>query len=232
MKIYHYIAALAVALSVTACAYTNHFLDEEEGREDVPYKTLQNVKISAYDTWTYINLKTGETETHPDAGEWIYAGTGDIRAARQEETVDIEWHIAVHRYEFKTNGAAVLNTGETDIARVTELPEGTYTPDAPAAYETEVEKTEGGYLLVMDMAGMMEGNIGYAHSPLINLPLCGGITKTATGSMPPTIYGSTGEVFVLKWDDENWAALQITGTSHTVSSVSNYLSFNYKFVTK
>ncbi|ADV45155.1 HmuY family protein [Bacteroides helcogenes] len=229
MKIYHYIAMLAVTLSVTACAYTNHFLDEDEREEVLPYSTLQNVKVSAYDTWTYIDLKTGKMETHPDAGEWIYGGTGGVREAQQAEPIGIEWHIAVHRYEFKTNGASVLNTGKTDMANVTTLPEGSYTPDAVLPYETEKDKMEGAYLLSMDMAGMMAGNIGYAHNPSINLPLCEGITRTPTGTMPPVIYGNTDKVFVLKWDDGSWATLQITGVVHTVSGVSNYLSFNYKY---
>jgi hypothetical protein len=226
MRTLKYMAMLAVTFCVTACGYTNHFLDEEEEKPETdPYNTLPNVNISAY-TWTYINLITGETETHPDADEWIYAGTGEIREAQQGEQIGIDWHIAVHRYEFKTNGASVLNTGLTDILSVTRLPDGTYTPDEAAPYKTEAEN--GGYLLIMDMAGMMEGNIGYAHNPVINRVLCGVITRTATGAMPPTIYGTTNEVLVLKWANGSWTTLQITGTSHTETSVSHYMSFNYK----
>jgi hypothetical protein len=225
MKPLNYIAMLAVTFCVTACDYTNHFPDEEPPTDE-PYNTLPNVKISDY-TWTYINLITGKTETHPDTGEWIYAGTGEIREAQPAEEIGIDWHIAVHRYEFKTNGASVLNTGQTDILSVTQLPEGIYTPDEVAAYETEAEK-ENGYTLIMDMEGMMSSNIGYAHYPTINRVLCGAITRTATGSMPPVIYGVTNEALVLKWDDGSWATLQITGTLHTETSVSHYMSFRYK----
>lgn len=223
---------LAVALCAAACSYTNHFLpegEEDEPQETLPYDRLNNVKISAYDTWTYINLETGETETHPDATEWIYSGTGNIREAQQAENIGITWHVAVHRYEFKTNGAAVFNTKETDITAVTELPEGDYVPDETASYETESVKDNGGYVLSMDLSKMMDGSVGYAHYPIINRLLCNGITRTATGAMPPTIYDTTKHVFVLKWDDGSWATLQVTGTSHTATGVSNYMSFNYKY---
>lgn len=224
---------LAVACVATACSYTNHFLPEDESEEEIPeelpYGKLDNVKVSAYDTWTYINLKTGETETHPDATEWIYSGTGNLREAQQAEPIGIEWHVAVHRYEFKTNGATVLNTGTTDMDAVSTLPEGTYTADEVAPYETESVKETGGYVLSMDLAGMMDGSVGYAHNPVINRPLCDGITRTATGTMPPTVYDTTKAVFVLKWADGNWAKLQLTSTSHTSTGVTHYLSFNYKY---
>lgn len=220
---------LAVVFSMTACAYTNHFLDEEEEPEDGTYSALKDVNNTGYDTWTYINLQTGETETHPDASEWIYSGDGSIREAQAEEEIGIDWHIAIHRYEIKTNGASVLNTGKTDMLEVTGLPDGTYTLDYVAVYEEELEKTdETQYLLVMDMSGMMSGSIGYAYRPVINKVLCDGVTRTATGSMPPTIYGTTKEVFALKWNDGSWAALQITDT-YSSTSASGYMSLNYKY---
>lgn len=230
MKFYKYISMLAVALSVTACGYTNHFLDEEEVPDDRPYATLTDVNATAYDSWTYINLVTGATETHPDAGEWIYGGDGTIREAVEAEEVGIDWHIAVHRYEIKTNGASVLNTGETDILGVTELPAGTYAPDVTVTYEDELAKDEAGepcYLLSMDMSNMMGGNIGYAHHPVISRVLSDGVTRKATGSMPPTLYGTTEEIFALKWEDGSWAKIQIAATYSTIGS-SGYLSFKYK----
>lgn len=230
MKTINYLAMLAVALSATACGYTNHFLEEEIPGDDAPYQTLKDVNGTAYDSWTYINLKTGETKTHPDTSEWIYGGDGSIRKEQPSEEIGIDWHIAVHRYELRTNGASVLNTGATDILSVTELPAGNYTSDTVLPYEDELEKgsDETQYLLITDMSGMMGGNIGYIHYPSVNLPLCNGITRTATGSMPPTLYGTTEEVFALKWEDGTWATLQITGTYSSGGS-SGYLSFNYHY---
>ena len=56
--------------------------------------------LSAYDKWTYVNLKTGETEIHPDTSEWIYTD-GSVSEPKAKETIGIEWHIAIHRYEIK-----------------------------------------------------------------------------------------------------------------------------------
>ncbi len=232
MKIVHYLTVmLAVALSATACSYTNYFLDEDEETQDdaVPYQTLEDVSCFAYDSWTYINLETGEMEVCSDTSEWIYTD-GSTREEQEEEEISIDWHIAVHRYEIKTNGASVLNTGETDMLSVTELPEGDYIPDSVQSYEDELEKgsDETQYLLITDMSGMMDGNLGYIHYPTINLALCNGIIRTATGSMPPTIYSTDEEVFALKWDDGTWAALQITET-YSSGGASGYLSFNYQY---
>jgi len=226
---FKYITMLAVALCATACGYENHFLDEDDTPPEANLITISNMSLASNGVWIYINLKTGETEEHPDAGEWIYAKEGDIRPAQQEETIGIEWHIAVHRYEYKTNGALVLKTQSTDIESVTELPAGSYTSDVVAPYETEKEKESNRYLLSMDMAGMMDGNIGYARNPVINRVLCDAITRTATGSMPPTLYTTEKEVLVLKWEDGDWATFQITETKNTETGVSNYMSYNFKY---
>ncbi len=226
MKYFKYLFMLAAVLCTAACEYTNHFIDEEElDADNDEISSITDMVLSGYTDWIYINLKTGETETHADASEWIYPYDGSLREAVTADEITIDWHIAAHRYEFKTNGASVLNTGETDITAVTQLPEGNYTADVVAAYENEY--AADGYLLTMDMSGMMSGNIGYAHYPVINRVLCDGITRTATGSMPPTIYGTTGEVFALSWSDGSWAALQITST-YSSSGSSGYLSFKFK----
>ena len=226
--------SLSVAL-LSGCAYTNHFLDEEEvelvSTEEVSLIQVSNVNTcTAYDVWTYINIHTGEYEVIEDDTEWIYAGDGTIRAAYEGDEPTIDWHIAIHRYEFKTNGAEVIDAGTTDITAVEELPDGTYTADEIATYEVEVEDDDG-YTLYMDMSGMMSGNIGYAHYPQINRTLCGIIQRTATGSMPPYTYDADGEVFVLKWDDGTWGAIKVTATLHTEKSTTGYLSFYFKYVT-
>ncbi len=230
MKLYPFACAFALACSLTACAYTNHLLEEEREPADGSYHVVSDMPISAYDSWIYINLETGETETHPDAGEWIY-DDGSIRAAGTEEEVGMEWHVAVHRYDFRTNNARVLDTGVSDISSITERPSGTYVADEPAPYEDELAKEEAGeayyYILSMDMTDMMSGNVGYAHYPLINRPLCGSVIRTPTGSMPPYTYDvGTKPVFVLQWDDGSWAKLQITSTFSS-RQTTGYLAFNY-----
>lgn len=48
---------------MTACSYTNHFLDEEGLDPSAPYRTMADLDATAYDSWTYINLETGEIES-------------------------------------------------------------------------------------------------------------------------------------------------------------------------
>ena len=73
--------------------------------------------------WAYVNLKTGETEIHSDTSEWIYTD-GSVSEPKAKETIGIEWHIAIHRYEIKTNGGMVFDTEKTNMNEITELPEG------------------------------------------------------------------------------------------------------------
>ncbi len=232
MKIYHFLLIQAVVLCMTACAYENHFLDEGEPDpgDDAPYHTTEDLNCSNYGGWTYVNLQTGETETHPDTSGWIYTD-GTVREAQAPEAVTIDWHIAFHRYEMKTNSATVCNTGATDITAVTELPSGTYAADETVNYDQELAKDEAGessYLIVTDMSNMMSGSVGYARDATINRTLCDGITRTATGGMPPTLYGTTGEVYALKWEDGNWAKIQFTSV-YSSGGGSGYLTFNYKY---
>ena len=42
--------------------------------------TKTNLDVSAYDKWTYVNLKTGETEIHPDTSEMDLYGWFGKRA--------------------------------------------------------------------------------------------------------------------------------------------------------
>lgn len=111
---------------------------------------------------------------------------GTDQKEQTTEEVGINWHIAVHRYEIKTNNGSAVNTHIPDIENVIALPDGKYEEDETVNYFTEsaVEGTTP-YLLVMDMSGMMDGNIGYALDGQINRVLCDAVTRTETGGMPP-----------------------------------------------
>lgn len=232
MKLYQCIAMLAVVLGVTACSYTNHFLDEGEEGEDAPYRSLSNLDVSTYGNWTYINLQTGKTEKHPETGEQINPDTDEVIPAGEAPEITIDWHIAISRRGImKTNGASVLNTGETDITVVNALPAtGTYTVDEDASYEAEQERAalgQSAFFFYTNYVMMGTGSL-LAHAPTINRVLCECITQTPNpGGMPPSIYGTTGEVFVLKWDDGSWAKFQI----HEVGSntASSFSSIRYKY---
>ena len=224
----------AFAFLATACAYTNHFIDEED--EPNSYAKIVDINASPYNSWIYINLQTGETETHPDYNPWIYSSDGSIREAQVPEEITIDWHIAIHRYEFKTNGAEVFNTAEKNMESVIELPTSdSYISDETITYESELAKSligEKSYLLTMDMTNMMNGSIGYSLQATINRTLCNSVIRTSTGTMPPVIYSTDAEVLVLRWDNDDWAKIQLTGVYGTEGSklgASGYISMNYKY---
>ena len=229
MKLLKHFLAVVLLSPLLLSGCVNHFYTEVDlsATTDSTYNTLQDISISSYTDWTYINLETGETEVIEDGQEWYYTD-GTIREAVGGDDPTIDWHIAIHRYDLRTNGASVIDAGTTDITLVTSLPSGTYTEDEYTSYEVESELDDG-RVLTMDMSGMMSGVMGYLHYYYINRELCNCITRTATGSMPPYTYEANKEVYALKWDDGTWATLQCTLSTHSTKGTTGYLSFNYKF---
>ena len=128
-----------------------------------------------------------------DYTKWIYLDFSErtaVTAGMSEEEAPAEWDIAVHRYDVKTNGAAALETGMTGLELFMSsgaMPEGDYVGD-----EWTTEQ------IIVDMSGMMDGNIGYSES-WYNRELSKWL-KVDTGTMPPVYsmshlhgrYGSQG----------------------------------------
>ena len=217
MKIKDVLVMAAIGLLGAACSD-----DDNKGSQwgDGVGGTKTNLDVSAYDKWTYVNLKTGETEIHPDTSEWIYTD-GSVSEPKAKETIGIEWHIAIHRYEIKTNGGMVFDTEKTNMNEITELPEGDYKADENITNEDEE------YAIITDMSKMMQGNVGYAKTATVNKVLCSWVKKTETGSMPPTIYEPTMHVIVLKCKDGSWAKLQFTVAGNSETNKSGFVTFNY-----
>lgn len=217
---------MALGLFAVACSDDDN-QDDNKTQGDVTVTEVTNGDYTSYSDWTYINLETGQTETHPDATEWIYpylTGDDQIREAQEAETVGIDWHIAIHRYEMKTNGGSVYDTQATDINAVNELPTGgTWVTDQAYPYG------ESAWEVITDMSKMMEGSVGYANNPTLNETLCGWVVRTETGSMPPTIYTPTNHVYVVKFADGSWAKLQFTDAGNIDTNASGYITWKYAF---
>ena len=220
MRIKDVLVMAAIGLLGAACSD-----DDNKGSQwgDGVGGTKTNLDVSDYDKWTYVNLKTGETEIHPDTSEWIYTD-GSVSEPKAKETIGIEWHIAIHRYEIKTNGGMVFDTEKTNMNEITELPEGDYKADENITNEDEE------YAIITDMSKMMQGNVGYAKTATVNKVLCSWVKKTETGSMPPTIYEPTMHVIVLKCKDGSWAKLQFTVAGNSETNKSGFVTFNYEFI--
>lgn len=222
MKIKNYLLMMLVGLCAAACSNDK---DEPQGGSVVS-SNMTNLNVSAYDKWTYIDLKTGKTETHPDTNVWIYKN-GTTTEAKAPETVGVDWQIAIHRYEIRTNGGSVIDTKLKNMNEVKALPPGDYKEDETITNEDKE------YPIITDMKHMADDTglgVGYAKTATVNRVLCGWVKKTKTGSMPPTIYEATKNVLILKCKDGSWAKIQLTAAGNTETGKSGFVSFNYEFI--
>lgn len=220
MKIRKFMALFAMVLAIVAC-------DEKGEEPEKPaevYDGTLTIDASDYTSWTYINLITGETQKIRDFSAWNYLVDGEVleTAAAQgsEADITIDWQIAIHRYDIKTNGGSAVATLETEMSDVTTIPASGYVAD---------ETTEN--TIITDMTGMMSGKIGYAASEKINTILCSWLTKTPTGTMPPYTYDPTNLIYVVKCKDGNYAKLKFTDYQSSTGT-SGHVTFSYQYISQ
>ena len=228
MNAKNFMALMVVGLFAVACSNDD---DKKKEEKDPEVKEVVNGDYTSYADWTYINLETGTTEKHPDATEWIYTN-GNTTAAQTPEEIGIDWHIAIHRYEIKTNNGQACNTGATSLSEVKSLPTGvTWTSDETVSYESQqAEGVAEPLEVITDMAGMMTGNgVGYSKAPVVNDVLCDGTSRTPQSGMPPTLYEPRKKVLVVKFGDGSWAKLLFTDAGNTENNKSGYITWQYAF---
>lgn len=155
-----------------------------------------------------------------DYTKWVYLdfhGRTAVTAGMSEEEAPAEWDIAVHRYDVKTNGAAVLETGITGLELFMssgKMPEGEYVED-----EWTTEK------IIVDMSGMMDGNIGYSES-WYNSELSKWL-KVDTSTMPP-LYSMSHKVYAVKLADGSDLALKLSNYMDA-SGVKGFMTIDYVY---
>lgn len=152
------------------------------------------------------------TYTVKDRDNKVYMLEGD-------ET-SFAWDIAFHKYDVKTNGGAAVKLNTTDLALVTA---------SSISGESFAMDTDGHQVMV-DMSKMMEGFVGYQTTKL-NEVLCGWVTATPTGSMPPYTYELNSNVFVVRTADGQYAKVKFTDYSND-KNVKVYAAFDYEFPLK
>lgn len=167
------------------------------------------IDASSYSKWTYINLGARTIDTTVvDAG------------GNEEGTARDGWHFAVHRYDTKSNGGAVLETAFSSFDALMasgSLPAGSYVQDV----WTEDR-------IAVDMSGMMEGIIRYApsfYNPELSLWL-----DVNTSTMPP-VYTMSDKVYVLRNSDGSYAALKLSNYMNG-SKVKGYMTIDYIYPLK
>lgn len=158
------------------------------------------INTSAYDQWVYLDFQNKE------------ARTIDINSDVAEPE---HWDIAVHRYDTKTNGGKVLDSGFTgfDILKLSgKLPEGNY-----------IEDIWTNDRIAIDMSGMMEGNIKYVES--FYNPELSKWLDVDTSTMPP-IYIMSHKVYIVKLKDNRNIALKLSNYMNA-SGIKGYMTIDY-----
>lgn len=158
------------------------------------------IDATDYTEWHYVDLQGKQvTTTH----------VGDATP----ET----WDFAVHRYDTKTNGAAVWGSGVKEFEALP-APES-----VPEEQWTEDEWTTD--RITIDMSQMMDGIILYAEdywNPCLSRWL-----DVDTSTMPP-IYTLSGKVYLLRLKDGTCAALRLANFMND-AAVKGYMTIDYLY---
>lgn len=212
MKIKNYLVMAVIALWVVACS------DDDEPEITTVEDTI-TINATSYADWTYINLETGATQVVKDYSRWYYAGTDTYADAQASESdITIDWHIAIHRFNVKTNNGGAVETSATELANLTAIPSSGYTSDVEITTDSGV---------ITDLSGMMSGNVGYASSGTINEVLGNWVTRS--GSMGAYVYTLSGMVYVVKFADGSYAKLKFTDHSND-EGTTGHVTFAYEYV--
>lgn len=158
------------------------------------------IDATSYTRWTYIDFHT------------LTVDSLEISKDMQEPQ---SWDIAIHRYDAKTNGASVLETGFTGLSTLKasgEIPKGDYIPD-----EWTTNK------IVVDMSGMMDGKLEYAES-YYNRELSKWLFVD-TSTMPPG-YNPSNKVYVIKLKDNTVAAVRLRNFMNA-RGVKGFMTIEY-----
>ena len=164
------------------------------------------IDASSYTKWTYLNLDTRTIDT-----------TYINKNGSEDGNVPSAWHIAVHRYDAKTNGGSVLQTEYSDPALLVSsgiMPEGEFKEDILTTDK-----------IAIDMSGMMDGNIIYAPSSY-NEELSRWL-NVDTSQMPP-IYTMSGKVYLLRVSDGRHAAIILRDYMND-AKVKGFMTIDYVF---
>lgn len=159
-----------------------------------------HIDATDYTEWHYVDLQRKQVMTTP---------VGDAAP----ET----WDFAVHRYDAKTNGAAVW---ESSSGTFEALPApGTLAGEPWTADEWTTDR------ITTDMSQMMAGIIRHAEdywNPCLSRWL-----DVNTSTMPP-VYTLSGKVYLLRLADGTFAALRLVNFMND-AAVKGYMTIDYLY---
>lgn len=209
MRYLNLLPALFLAFSATSCnGIFDGIYDEPPTSESVDTGFVQSpagntagriyFDATSYTDWVYLDFTSLTMTTLP------------VGATPPEE-----WDMAVHRYDVKTNGGEVLETGVTSLSGLA------YTGVA-GKWVTD-EWTES--TVVTDMSTMMDGYLTYAadfYNPEMSKWL-----DVDKSTMPP-VYTPSNKVYLLRRDSRPTVAVRLAGYMDA-SGVKGWMTLEYQF---
>ena len=190
------------ACDVLEDAYDDPSVEKKEGQ--------YYVDATDYAQWVYINLHT-PTPT---------ITTSTISLDDMSETgAPSEWDIAHHRYDVKTNGAAVVMTPYHTI-------EDLEMAGMPQECQWVADEFSDECVTV-DMSHMMEGYLVYA--PGYKNTELGKWVNVDTSNMPPN-YAMYDNVMLIRFADSTYAAIQLVNFMSTDRyQIKGWMTVNYQY---
>ncbi len=154
-----------------------------------------------------------------DYTEWHYIDLHgkSVTTASVDAEAPANWDFAIHRYDAKTNGGAVMESAAADFDMLTAV--GTIPEEAFTADEWTTDK------ITVDMSQMMDGIIRYAedwYNPVLSRWL-----RVDTSTMPP-IYTLSGKVYLLRLTDGTCAALRLMNFMND-AAVKGFMTIDYLY---
>lgn len=158
------------------------------------------VDATAYDRWTYIDLKNKKIDT-----------TNILL----EEEEPFEWDFALHRYDTKTHNGSVAESAYTSLEDLWAAGNINFNGFAPDINDS----------VMVDVSGMMEGIIRYA--PSTKNPILSQWMDLNTSTMPP-IYTLSNHIYILRMSDGKRAALHFVNYMN-LASVKGFITIYYLY---
>lgn len=208
-NIISFLTAGAAAMLLSACnGIFSDIYDNPESETTLEYGFLQSstanspgkiyIDATDYTTWTYVNFR--DKTILPLS---VDASEPDM------------WDFAVHRYDTKTNGGGVAETGTTGFTALE-----SFIPTSDADYIADQWTTK---TIVTDMSTMMDGYLSYAESNY-NTELSKWL-NVDTSTMPP-LYTPSNKVYILRLSDGTKAALRLDNYMDA-SGIKGYMTIEY-----
>ena len=208
----HIIHLSSVLLLLTASSCNGIF---DGIYDEPPVETSAGVGFIERPTPTQVGKIYFDATSYTD---WVYLdfNTLTMTTLPVGEEAPAEWDMAVHRYDVKTNGGAVLETGATSVAGLN------YTGVGENWIADEwTEET-----IVTDMSTMMDGYLSYAPD-FYNAEMSKWLDVDKS-SMPPT-YTPSNKVYLLRRADSTVIALRLANYMDA-SGVKGWMTIEYQFI--